>query len=85
MLKEIKTSYYEPLCNFTEAEKILDLQRARRARSKSRMRSCVMWKRLCGVILIVLGCVVSVIDDTAGTAVIACIAIGMGLISNAHA
>lgn len=84
MLKEIKTNCYEPLCSRTEAEKILDLQRARRARSKSRMRICAMWLRLCGVILIMLGCVVSVIDDTAGTAVIACIVIGMGLVSNAH-
>ena len=80
MLTEIKTSCYEPLYTLTEAEKIIDLQRARRSRNQKRVIICFIKQRICGVLLIVLGCVVTVIDNTAGMAAIVCIAIGIGLI-----
>lgn len=80
MLKEIKTSCYEPLYTLTNAEKIKELQRVRRTRVKARMRICFAWQRLCGVILIVLGCVITVIDNTAGMAAIICIVVGVGIL-----
>ena len=80
MLKEIKTSCYEPLYTLTEAEKIIDLQRARRNRTRTRMRVYFIKQKLCGVIMIVLGCSIFVIDSTAGMAAIICIVIGIGLV-----
>jgi hypothetical protein len=80
MLKEIKTSYNESLYTLTEAEKIIDLQRARRSKNQKQISICFIKQRICGVLLIVLGCVVAVIDNTAGMAAIVCIAIGIGLV-----
>lgn len=80
MLKEIKTSCYEPLYTLTEAEKIIDLQRTRRKRTKARMGIYFIKQKLCGVIMIVLGCSIFVIDSTAGMAAIICIVIGIGLV-----
>lgn len=80
MLKEIKTSCYEPLYTLTEAEKIIDLQRSRRSKNQRQVSICFIKQRLCGVLLIVLGCVVAVIDNTAGMAAIVCIVIGIGLV-----
>lgn len=80
MLNEIKTSCYEPLYTLTEAEKIIDLQRSRRSKNQRQVSICFIKQRLCGVLLIVLGCVVAVIDNTAGMAAIVCIVIGIGLV-----
>lgn len=80
MLNEIKTSCYEPLYTLTEAEKIIDLQRARRSRNQKRVIICFIKQRTCGALMIVLGCVVAVIDNTAGMAAIVCIVIGIGLV-----
>ena len=80
MLKEIKTSCYEPLYTLTEAEKIIDLQRSRRSKNQKRVSICFFKRRACGALMIVFGCVVAVIDNTAGMAAIVCIAIGIGLV-----
>ena len=77
MLKEIKTSCYEPLYTLTEAEKIIDLQRSK---NQKRVSICFFKQRACGALMIVFGCVVAVIDNTAGMAAIVCIAIGIGLV-----
>lgn len=82
MLKEIKTSCYEPLYTLTDAEKILELQRMRRRRAKARMGIYFIKQKLCGVIMIVLGCSIFVIDSTAGIAAIICIVIGYWACSN---
>ena len=82
MLKE--TICYEPLYTLTEAEKIIDLQRARRNRTKTRLRVYFIKQKLCGVIMIVLGCAISAIDRTAGMAAIVCIVIGMWLVATRH-
>lgn len=84
MLKEVKTYGYEPLYTLTEAEKIINLQRARRNRTKTRMRTYFIKQKLCGFLMIILGCAISVIDNTAGMAAIVCIAMGIGLMSTPH-
>ena len=81
MLKEIKTSCYEPLYTLTEAEKIIDLQRARAARRKAAQRTYYVIQKICGLIFIVLGCLFSIIDNTAGMGAIICVLIGIGLIT----
>lgn len=80
MLKEIKTSVYEPLYTLTEAEKIIDLQRARKNRTHKRIMIYFIKQKLCGALMIILACVIAVIDNTAGMAAIICIVIGIGLI-----
>lgn len=54
MLKEIKTSCYEPLYTLTEAEKIIDLQRSRRSKNQKRVSICFFKQRACGALMIVL-------------------------------
>lgn len=80
MLKEIKTSVYEPLYRLTEAEKIIDLQRARKNRNRKRARVYFIKQKSCGVLMVTLAYVIAVIDNTAGMAAIICIVIGIGLI-----
>lgn len=80
MLKEIKTNCYEPFYTLTNTEKIVDLQRTRRTRAKARMRIRFLWQKLCGVFLVVMGCVITVVDNTAGMATIVCVVVGIGLI-----
>lgn len=80
MLKEIKTSVYEPLYTLAEAEKIIDLQRDRKNRNRKRIRIYFIKQKLCGAFMIALACVIAVIDNTAGMDAIICIAIGVGLI-----
>lgn len=80
MLKEVKTSGYEPLYTITEAEKIIDLRRARESRCKARLRTYFIKQRLCGLILIVLGCLIPVVDNTAGMGAVLCWVIGIGLL-----
>jgi len=80
MLNEVKTSYYEPLYMLTEAEKIIDLQRARKSRQEASKRMYFIKQRMCGVIMIIIGCLIPTIDNEAGMAAIVCIVIGIGLI-----
>lgn len=80
MLKGVKTSGYEPLYTLTEAEKIIDLQRARESMRKTRLRTYFIKQRLCGLILIVLGCLIPLVDNTAGMAAVICFAVGIGLV-----
>ena len=84
MLKEIKTSCYEPLYTLTDAEKIIDLQRAVRNRTKTRMRVYFIKQKLCGFLMVILGCAIPVIDNKAGMAAIVCIVMGIGLMSTRH-
>lgn len=80
MLKEIKTCGYEPLYTLTDTEKIIDLQRANKKRTRKRVRVYFIKQKLCGVLMVTLACVIAVIDNTAGMAAIICIVIGVGLI-----
>lgn len=80
MLNEIKTSRYEPLYTLTEAEKIIDLQRAKESRRKSRLRTYFIKQRLCGLVLIIIGCLIPMVDNTAGMGAIIFWIIGIGLL-----
>lgn len=80
MLNEVKTSRYEPLYTLTEAEKIIDLKRSMRSRLKSNQRTYFFKQRACGVIMIILGCLMPVIDRESCVPAIVCIAIGLGLL-----
>ena len=81
MLDEVRTSYSEPLYTLTQAEQIIDLQRARAARRKAAQRTYYVIQKICGLIFIVLGCLFSIIDNTAGMGAIICVLIGIGLIT----
>lgn len=80
MLKEVKIGYYEPLYTLTEAEKIINLRRARRSRQEAGKRVYFIKQRLYGLIMIIIGCVIPAIDNDAGMAAIVCITIGIGLL-----
>lgn len=80
MLKEVKTSVHKPLYTLTEAEKIVDLRRARASRRRARLRIYLIKQHLCGLILIVLACLIPLVDNTAGMGAILCWVIGIGLL-----
>lgn len=81
MLNEVKTNGYEPLYTLTEAEKIIDLRRAMRSKLKSDQRTYFIKQRTCGIIMIILGCLIPAVD--CGSWILPstiCIAIGLGLL-----
>ena len=80
MLDEVRTSYSEPLYTLTEAEQIIDLQRARSARRKAAMRTYYFVQRVCGLLFVIIGCLLPIIDNTTGMESIICVLIGVGLI-----
>lgn len=80
MLNGIKTNGYESLYTLTEAEKIIDLQRARESRRKVRLRTYFIKQRLCGLVLIIIGCLIPLVDNTAGMGAVLCWVIGIGLL-----
>lgn len=80
MINEVKTSRYEPLYTLTEAEKIISLRRTREARRKAQKRADFIWQRICGIILIIIGCFIPTIDSTAGMGAVLFLVIGISLI-----
>lgn len=81
MLDEVRTSYSEPLYTLTEAEQIIDLQRARSARHKVAMRTYYLVQRACGLVFVIIGCLLPLFDRTTGMESIICVLIGIGLIT----